>query len=293
MKAQKYQVVIRDKLPNTQVLKLWDLLGLKVKDHSSSNDVNYLKDITPDRSFFTFEKGVFSFHGSSNLLISTKDIAKQVNRLNGQSFSSKNQPFAKALGLNNRKEGNWILDGTLGLGKDYFLANAFGFKVIGMEKSSLCFALLGTFLLTAGYASESKICFMNTEEFLINYNLLINPGDELANNAPLLCTDTYGKGEISLLSKMCFKSPPSAIYLDPMYDEKNETALPNKFMQVLRGELGSDDVEDFEKLFMTALKIAKDRVILKRSKKSDIKFKKYFSFSCEGKSTRYDVYLNR
>ena len=73
------------------------------------------------------------------------------------------------------------------------------------------------------------------------------------------------------------KNPlPSAIFLDPMYDKINEAALPSKTMRILREELMPTQNDDFEKLFLTSLRVARNRVVLKRSLKAEVKYKEFF-----------------
>lgn len=291
MKNQKYQVVIEDLLPNNQVIKLWDSIGLEVL--LPSQEASYVisgkkREIS---SGFSWRNGILTFHGDANLSISTKDLEKQYHKLQSQKQSIKKQPFARALGLKNRNEGDWVLDGTMGMGKDYLLASLFGFDVVGVEKSNLCLALVGTFLFTAKESISSSFCFLDTTKMLEDF--CINPERKnifKVKDPRFFSTSQLQKNNGFLVGEKKISSP-SVIFLDPMYDEMNETALPSKTMQILRCELEPTKIDDFNALFLVSMQAVQNRVVIKRSIKSDVKFKEYFSYSCFGKSTRYDVYL--
>ena len=157
MKIQKYQVVIEDLLPNKQVLKLWDSIGLEVLT-PAHNLVGSEKSVDAAKTgVFSWKEGILTFHGDTGLTISTKDLHRQYLKIKRQKHSIRKQPFAKALGIKNRGEGDWVLDGTMGMGKDYFLACLFGFNVVGVDKSQLCFALVGTFLFTIPVPIDSSL----------------------------------------------------------------------------------------------------------------------------------------
>jgi hypothetical protein len=288
MKNQKYLIFIEDKLPTKQVLKLWKLAGLEIKSERGKSDcLHGVKD-----SFFLWENGILTFHSGVKLKLSSKDLIQQISRLDNQKVSIKKQPFAKALGLKNRDENCWILDGTVGLAKDYFLARSFGFNVLGLECSSLCYSLLGTTVNQYDLKSSSCILNLETSEFLEKFvqNGMSIEEDLHKKEVFESLTDsnlTYCK---SLFEKVS-ESAPSVVYLDPMYDEGNMNALPSKQMQILRHELDIQTERSIEKLFRRSYELAKNRVVLKRSVKSSIKFKDLYSFSSAGKSTRYDVYL--
>ena len=116
MKIQKYQVVIEDLMPIKQVLKLWKSIGLEVVCSSHSLGGAEQNKNEPKGGIFTWKKGNLTFHGRSGLTISTKDLHKQYLKLKRQTQTIKKQPFAKALGIKNRGENDWVLDGTMGMG---------------------------------------------------------------------------------------------------------------------------------------------------------------------------------
>ncbi len=287
MKNQKYQVVIEDFLPKAQVLKLWKMLGMELIDLNVACPDNYHSN----KGQFHWRGGVLIFHSAAKLLISTNEILTGIKKLNNQFSAINRQPMAKAFGLKNRGGNNWVLDGTLGLGKDYFLARSFGFDVLGVEKSDLCLGLISTATLEGDKIPDSSFYFNDTISLI--ERSIKNSSNHLLFDEELLVSiskNSLAHESLELFNKI-HSTMPTVVYLDPMYDEKNDSALPSKAMQILRKELGVGHESDFDKLFTLSLKIALNRVVIKRSIKSKVKFEDKFSFSIFGKSTRYDVYL--
>ncbi len=58
---------------------------------------------------------------------------------------------------------------------------------------------------------------------------------------------------------------PDVVYLDPMYpDPHRKAALPKKGMQYLRFIVGTDTSDDVATLLTSAMRVARQRVVLKR-----------------------------
>jgi 16S rRNA (guanine1516-N2)-methyltransferase len=95
---------------------------------------------------------------------------------------------------------------------------------------------------------------------------------------------------IELLSQSPDQKAPEVVYLDPMYPLRGKTALPKKEMRLLRRLVGDD--EDAGELFNAAARVARDRVVVKRTPRAPPLAPKP-SISCRGKLARYDVYLTR
>ena len=79
----------------------------------------------------------------------------------------------------------------------------------------------------------------------------------------------------------------TVLYLDPMFPEKNKTALPRKEMQIFRGWVGAD--EDSAELLKLALQLPVDRIVVKRPLRAEPLLDKV-THSFEGKTVRYDLY---
>ncbi len=85
-------------------------------------------------------------------------------------------------------------------------------------------------------------------------------------------------------------TPPSIIYIDPMYPKTGATALNQSDMRFLHYLSSSDDIAEF--LLEKSLPIALDRVVIKRPVKAE-EFARKPDFKIEQGSTRYDIYLTK
>ncbi len=170
----------------------------------------------------------------------------------------KKELLAKAVGIKKNILPS-ICDITAGLGQDAYLLYSLGCDVKLVERSAIIAKLLQDGLRRANcsmdlYTGEAK--------------------DYLTN---LFTSET--------------KNLPDVVYFDPIFPDKNTSALSQKSARILRAIAGKD--EDSAEVFELALKAAKKRVVVKRplyaeqisgnSRKPDIIFK--------GKSIRFDVYL--
>ena len=175
----------------------------------------------------------------------------------------KNQPLARAVGM---KPGVTprVLDATAGLAKDAFVLACLGCPLTLLERSPFVAALISDAIQRAnGDAAFSP---------------LLERGFELINiNA------------IDFLSGLAPADRPDVIYLDPMYPEKQKTALVKKNMRILQKLLGQD--EDTESLLAVARKAALKRVVVKRPKVAGPIAGREPAFHIASQNTRYDVYL--
>jgi 16S rRNA (guanine1516-N2)-methyltransferase len=176
-----------------------------------------------------------------------------------QQGGGKNQLIARAVGI----KGNFkptIIDATVGLGGDALVLTNLGCKVQGIERSPIIAALLQDGL-TRYQQHSPNIGFSLTVANAIDYFTVLQP-------------DQF----------------PDVIYLDPMFPERQKSALVKKEMRLLRDLVGDD--ADATLLLTTALTRAKKRVVVKRPRlaeriiaepEPDIVFK--------GASCRFDCYL--
>lgn len=172
----------------------------------------------------------------------------------------KNQLIAKAIGIKS-KEKPFVLDVTAGLGRDAFVLAALGCRVLMCERSPIIYRLLEDGLKRA----EKEDWFRQLDLKLIH----ADAADYLS-----IITD---------------ENRPDVIYIDPMFPEKNKSALVKKEMRALREVVG-DDV-DAEKLLPLALSIAKKRAVVKRARLAPPLTDLKPSLIFEGKSSRFDVYF--
>ena len=173
------------------------------------------------------------------------------------------QPIARALGL---KKGiaPRVVDATAGFGRDAFVLASLGCEVQMLERHPVIHALL--------------------EDGLRRLARSVNNTRQLVNALQL----TYANAREWLSANT---QPVDIVYLDPMYPHRTKSALVKKEMRVLR-QLVGDDL-DVVTLLDTALRIARQRVVVKRPKTAPTIGSVTPSHSISSKNTRYDVYLTR
>lgn len=194
-----------------------------------------------------------------------KPVSIDFNKLdNDWKFKSigKNFDLCKAVGIKktntNTQNQNplTVLDATAGLGGDSFILAKMGCLVTMLERNDILAQLL--------------------ESALENYqNNLIKSNLKFIHTSALAFLKTCEKFNI--------------IYLDPMFPEKNNTALVKKEMQILQDLVGGD--LDSDELLALALDKAINRVVVKRPKGAVYLNNQKPSYEIKGKSVRYDVYL--
>jgi 16S rRNA (guanine1516-N2)-methyltransferase len=97
-------------------------------------------------------------------------------------------------------------------------------------------------------------------------------------------------------SKIYFQQPaeadrPDVVYLDPMYPHRSKSALVKKEMRYARAIVGDD--EEAPALLATALKTAKERVVVKRPRSAKPLAGPKPTVAIESKNTRYDIYVTK
>lgn len=174
------------------------------------------------------------------------------------------QPLARALNL---KGGICpkVLDATAGLGRDAFILASLGCRVFLIEQSPIIAALLKDGLGRACQVSEAAAATARME---------------------LLQADS-----ITWMAKLNTRDRPEIVYLDPMYPERNQSALSKKEMRFLRALVGKD--KNAPLLLQAALACAQHRVVVKRPQLALAVEGPMPSFSIKSKNTRFDIYLPR
>jgi 16S rRNA (guanine1516-N2)-methyltransferase len=123
----------------------------------------------------------------------------------------KNQLIAKAVGIKPKIKLS-VLDVTAGLGRDAFVLAILGCDVMMCERSPVIFALLQDGLQRA----EKENWFQQLSLKLIHADAL------------------------NYFSQINKNNYPDVIYIDPMFPERNKSALVKKEMRVLREVVGDD-----------------------------------------------------
>lgn len=156
-----------------------------------------------------------------------------------------------------------VLDATAGLGRDGFLLAAAGHSVSLLERHPAVAALLADGLYRAAHHPDTAaICA----------RLQLHAGSAhpwLAELDPAV--------------------RPDVICLDPMFPERQKTALVKKDMRIFRDVVGEDD--DAETLLTLALQTARKRVVVKRPRKGETIGQRTPSHQLTGTSSRFDVYV--
>lgn len=174
----------------------------------------------------------------------------------------KGQPIAKAVGIKGAARPA-LLDATAGLGRDAFVLATLGCAVTLVERSPLVAALLADGLRRAAADPETAP---------IAARLRLLEGDGPAVMAGL------AEGE-----------RPEAVYLDPMYPEREKSALAKKEMRLLRPLVGDD--LDAPRLLAAALACARKRVVVKRPRLAPAIAGPPPALVLAGSSTRFDIYF--
>ncbi|MCG8382520.1 MAG: class I SAM-dependent methyltransferase [Gammaproteobacteria bacterium] len=170
----------------------------------------------------------------------------------------KKQPLGKALGLHKFQQ-PFVVDATAGLGSDAFVIACLGCRVLMIERNPVLSALLDQAVKHAS----------NTVQ-----NLSLCHGDAL-----------------NILPQLSTQEPPHIVYLDPMFPQRTKSALVKKDMQILQALLG--ETTDQTHLLNLARAVATERVVVKRPTKALPLAKKTPTFSINGKTIRYDVYVQK
>ncbi len=177
-----------------------------------------------------------------------------------QQLSLRKEALARALGLKSNKQPT-IIDATAGLARDSFVIAALGFHVQLIERSPTIHALVSDGIRRA----------------------LLNPETaSIAQRMHLIQADA-----ITYLQNL--KEKPNLIYLDPMFPERKKSALSKKDMRIFHDVVGDD--LDADGLLQAALACATDRVVVKRPRLAVELAGIKPSFTLEGSSSRFDIYL--
>lgn len=192
--------------------------------------------------------------------------------------SLRKELLARALGLKN-KTPRHIVDATAGLGRDSFILASLGFEVHILERSPIIFALLEDAIKRASHDTETgaivkRMHLMNVDAVTYLKTLIPNPSPRAQN--------TPGEGR-----PPC----PDIIYLDPMFPESKKTALSKQDMRIFHDVVGEDC--DGDQLLKAALTCATQRVVVKRPRLAAPLAGLKPSFSMEGSSNRFDIYLTQ
>lgn len=174
--------------------------------------------------------------------------------------SLRNEILARALGLKN-KSPRTILDATAGLARDSFILASLGFAIDLIERSPIIHLLIADGIERA----------VKNQEFA-----------SIMQKMHLIKTDA-----ITWMKTHSY----DIVYLDPMFPERKKSALSKQDMRIFHEIVGQD--LDADQLLQAALTCAKQRVVVKRPRLAQPLANKSPTFSMEGSSNRFDIYLTR
>jgi 16S rRNA (guanine1516-N2)-methyltransferase len=154
-----------------------------------------------------------------------------------------------------------VLDATAGLGRDAFVLARLGCTLTLIERQPLIAALLEDALQRA--LADHEVAPIVAQMHLVCGNAIELMG--------------VWEGEA-----------PQVIYLDPMFPQREKSALVKKEMRLFRSLAGDDD--DAPALLEAALALATYRVVVKRPRKASAIAGEMPAYALEGKSSRFDIY---
>lgn len=179
-----------------------------------------------------------------------------------QHATRRKELIARAIGIKPDLQPR-IIDATAGIGRDGMILATLGYHLTLLERSPVLHLLLDDALQRAKELP------------------LLAP---IIKRICLIHTDAR-----CWLKQLASSERPDIIYLDPMFPERQKSALVKKEMVLLQNLLGKDS--DAQDLFSIALSCALKRVVVKRPKLAANIGDLAPNFSITGKKNRFDVYL--
>ena len=170
------------------------------------------------------------------------------------------QMIAKAVGLRPGVRPR-VLDATAGLGRDAFVLAQLGCTLCLIERQPIVAELLADALARAQDDPEV---------------------------GPIVARMRFLPGDAIAAMRAWSDEAPEVIYLDPMFPERDKSALVKKEMRLFKALVGGDD--DAPELLAAALALASHRVVVKRPRKAPAVAGRPPSHVQEGKSSSYDIY---
>lgn len=191
------------------------------------------------------------------LLVDFAEGAANHRRLYG---GGKSQLIAKAAGVQGKRRPT-IIDATAGLGQDAFVFASLGCSVTLIERNPIVHALLQDGLQRAALVAD-------VADVIARMQLADGNATQLLPQLP----------------------QADVIYLDPMFPERQKSALVKKAMRFFHDIVGDDD--DSADLLPIARQHAKHRVVVKRPLHAPYLADAAPTYQMKAKAMRYDIYVN-
>lgn len=189
----------------------------------------------------------------------TNDFSSMKNRLKAGNLQQ--EMIIKAVRIKKHEGILNVLDATAGMGEDSLILAAAGFNISMCEYNPIISALLSDSLKRA-----------REDELLA----------DLVKRMELLKCDS-----IEYMNKL--KKAPDVILLDPMFPERNKSALIKKKFQLLQRI--ESPCGDEARLLEAAINAKPKKIVIKRPLKGEYLANKKPDFSYSGKAIRYDCIL--
>lgn len=176
------------------------------------------------------------------------------------------QPLARACGISGKFK-PLICDANAGMGRDSLVFASLGARVEMVERQPQVAELLRDGLCRLAIAAEHS-----AEHKALMARLSLCEGDALE-----LLTDVQANRF-------------DVIYLDPMFPPRDKSAKVKKEMAAFHSLVGRDS--DADQLLQAAFAAAQYRVVVKRPRTAEWLGDLKPSHAIEGKTVRYDIYVN-
>ncbi len=188
------------------------------------------------------------------------DFSRLLPRIKGGKAAS--ELLVRAAKIKGAEGSLRAVDATAGLGEDSFLLAAAGFEVTMFERNSVVCALLQDALLRALEDPQLRP---------VVSRMTLHNSDSME-----------GMGQLDFV--------PNVILLDPMFPERQKSALVKKKLQMIQKL--EEPCTDERQLFLAAVDAKPRKLIIKRPPKgpwlADVKP----DHSIEGKAVRFDCFVN-
>ncbi|MFT7464481.1 MAG: 16S rRNA (guanine1516-N2)-methyltransferase [Pseudohongiellaceae bacterium] len=183
------------------------------------------------------------------------------------------QPLGRAVGIGSNTRPK-VVDATAGLGRDTVLLATLGCTVQALERSAVVAELLRDGLRRASETGTGAGASSADQRLA-----------ESVDRIELIHADAR-----EWLGQPSVAGPADVILLDPMFPERQKSALVKKEMRLFRALVGED--RDADELFQAAVAAEPGRIVVKRPRGAPpmVSFARPHH-SHDGGVTRYDVYL--
>ena len=188
------------------------------------------------------------------------DFTRMLPRLKSSNLSK--ELLVKAAKIKDPAGPLTAIDGTAGLGDDSILLAAAGFHVKMYERNPIIYELLRD---------------------------TINRALEIPELAPIVERMELFHGD-SIEAMKQLETPPDVILLDPMFPERQKSALVKKKLQMIQ-KLESPCLDEVE-LIKTAMNARPKKLIIKRPPKGPYLAGIKPDYSNEGKAVRFDCFVS-